>query len=301
MLSTHSVKVTATHLPPSSQEYVYVLAGTELAFSHQVPRLQSFFVGCRVLNGDSPRFNFPDAGLFTLCYHGTAPFANTLRDVKFFRYKRFVQLNIDDVPACQISLNDSRINVINNSPFDSPINLELLTGPALIILMAQNGVFCLHAGAVATAVGNIAIIAESGAGKSTLSKHVDSRWTQLADDIQPILGASLLPDFPQLKLPNARSQGQLGADTTLKAILRVQPMASTEIQFKRLNSVEALLQVVRHTVATKLFDGALLSAQMSFAKKLVSVVPVIELSYPRDVSQLAELRRAITRYLESLE
>lgn len=300
MSPIHTISVTAEHLPFSAQEFVYVIAGVEVVFSREMPVLRAFFAGSRLLLNNPLDFNKPKSDGFELNYHGSAPFANILRDVKFYRHGLFAQINIDDAVACQVSLKDNHIHVLNGAAFDSEINLELLTGPALLLLFAQLNIFCLHAGAVATPFGNIAIIAESGAGKSTLSSHVGDDWSQLSDDILPLKGHALFADFPQLKLANAVSKGSLGLDDSLKVIFRVNPVASRDIRFRRLSTIEAMLQVVRHTVAAKLFNRDLLAAHASFANEFVSRVPVIELSYPRDLSQLGELRATILDYLSDL-
>lgn len=297
MSPIHSIRVTAEHLPAEEQEYVYSIASVELVFSREVPRLHSFYVGSRVVQYSETKFDVVGVECFELNYHGTAPFANSLRDVKFRRSDDIAQLDIDHVPACQISFSQNHIHVINNESFDSEINLELLTGPALILFLAQCNIFCLHAGAVSTPVGNIAIIAESGAGKSTLSGHSDDSWSQLADDILPVIGVNIEPNFPQLKLPNSIASGALTNGAQLKAIFRIKLIPSKEIHFKTLNSVEALLQVVRHTVAAKLFDHSMMAAHMAFATKLVSELDVVELSYPRDLSQLSDLKQAIINHI----
>lgn len=296
----HSIRVTAEHLPSRAQEYVYSIAGNELVFTREVKRLQAFYVACRDSIIEQAPFIKANFEQLEANYHGTAPFANSLRDVKFYRSGDIAQLNIDDVPACQISLSNNAIHVINDAEFDSEINLELLTGPALILLLAQQNIFCLHAGAISIPPGNIAIIAESGVGKSTLSKHHGDAWGQLADDILPLKGSFLQPDFPQLKLLNATTLEKLGADTRLKALFRIAPNATKDIHFKSLNAIEAMLQVVRHTVASKLFDQKVMSAHVAFAKNLVSEVHVIEISYPRDLSRLDELRQAISNFVSAL-
>jgi hypothetical protein len=64
--------------------------------------------------------------------------------------------------------------------------------------------------------------------------------------------------------------------------------------------VQAMLQVVRHTVAAKLFDATTLREHARFAKKVSSLVPVIEVSYPRDLDKLDQLRHSIIDYLRSV-
>ena len=164
----------------------------------------------------------------------------------------------------------------------------------------------MHAGAVDTPIGRIGIIAESGAGKSTLSRHVDKHWSQVSDDIMPVSlneagkRINVLPDFPQLKLANNLVLDSPKKDQPLNYLLRVRPEPSEDIDYKVLPRTQAMLQVVRHTVAAKLFDSSMLRQHAHFAKRVSSFVPMIEISYPRDIDQLDHLRSSIVDYLGSL-
>jgi len=299
MPSTLTINVSAEHLPASKFEYVYLIAESDVVFSEEVPALKSYYKEHREGMLDANLFECHQFTQDDLRYKGMAPFANQLREVTFHRYGDCAQISIDGTPACQLLLNENRIHVINGESYDSELNLELLTGPALILLLTQQNTFCLHAAAVRTDFGNIAIVAESGAGKSTLSKHVDDAWCQLADDILPLQHGQLLSNFPQLKCTNAVAQGRLKGAVNLNAIIRINPEPSSDFEFVTLSSMDAMLQIIRHTVASKLFGASLLKEHTKFAKNLASQIPVIEIRYPRDLSQLPSLRKAITNHLSS--
>ena len=76
-------------------------------------------------------------------------------------------------------------------------------------------------------------------------------------------------------------------------------MPSNSISFSVLPRVQAMLQIVRHTVAAKLFDTDTLREHARFAKKVSTLVPVVEVSYPRDLDKLDYLRQSIIDYLSS--
>jgi len=106
-------------------------------------------------------------------------------------------------------------------------------------------------------------------------------------------------DFPQLKLPNATIDGFNIKDNRFEVntLFRLSETASDDIVFTELNQQKAMLQIIRHTVAAKLFDNQQLQRHMAFAKKLASKVPMFELSYPRDLSQLSQLQDTISVFL----
>lgn len=305
MLSICTIKVSADHLAPAAQEFVYCVAGCELVFTQEINCLSGFFVAKRASSLNSLNaFKEYDHTQLKLCYHGAAPFAQLMRDVKFYRSAEMARIDVDDVPACLISLNTNHIKVINKQAYDSAINLELLTGPALILLLSQQALFCLHAGAVATPFGAIAIVAESGVGKSTLSADDNEQWGQLSDDILPlqVLANKQIvcrSDFPQLKLANAQASGFSNNNIPLHAIVRLNPKANNNTVFKRLNAIDALLQVTRHTVAAKLFNSQLLASHSSFAHTLSTTIPIFEVSYPRDLGQLSAVRAQILAHLKT--
>lgn len=247
-----------------------------------------------LLNADNARLH----------YHGSAAFNREFRKIDYWLHENFAQIDIEGKPICSVDLTEESICLLNDQPFDERLNLEVATGPALITLLAKKETYCLHAGAVATPAGNIGIIGESGVGKSTLSRYVDRQWRQISDDILPIRRAKhnaieLLPDFPQLKLDNATVFDPLAGAVSLDFLLRVTPEPNETVVFNVLKPVDALLQIVRHTAGAKLFNQHDLRQHVKFAQQMTFLVPVIELSYPREISQLPALREQIVQYLSA--
>lgn len=298
-----------------SQAQIYNLAGKRVLFQTACPILKSFHLEeapveavveasmlaqeCLDLIIDSD--DMPEV------YSGPAPFGDRMREVSFRRLDDFARLELDGELVCEIDFSNSHIHLIRDGGFSNAINIQLVTGPAMIILLASLKTYCLHSSAVSTRQGVIAITAESGAGKSTLSWHAGEGWQQLADDIVPILyeksvsGVRLSKDFPQLKLENACAQGLCRDDPSIDLILRLNPKPANVISFRRMPKSEAMLQFVRHTVAVRLFDEKIMRRHTKFANYFASKVPMIELSYPRDLMQLTELREQIVDYLGELK
>jgi len=181
------------------------------------------------------------------------------------------------------------------------LSAEAALGPALVLALALGGTFCLHASAVALpgrAGGEgrvVAFLGPTGAGKSTLARLLDGArpgWLRAADDVLPVVwsaeGPRACPRFPQLKLPNG---GQPGARVPeimpLTALYLLAPPPEraaarprAPVGWRRLSPREAVLALVRNTVAARLFDGALLERHLDLCAALVARLGVAELSYP---------------------
>ncbi len=298
-----------------SQAQIYNLAGKQVLFQTACPVLKSFHIDqapveavveasmvaqeCLDLTIDSN--DMPEI------YSGPAPFGDRMREVSFRRLDDFARFELDGELVCEIDFSNNHIHLIRDGGFANAVNVQLVTGPAMIVLLASLKTYCLHASAVATKQGVIAITAESGVGKSTLAWQAGDGWQQLADDILPILyeknvsGIRLSKDFPQLKLENACAQGLSNDDPAIDLILRLNPKPADAINFRIMSKSEAMLQFVRHTVAVKLFDEKIMRRHTKFANYVASKVPMVELSYPRDLMQLTELREQIADYLPQLK
>lgn len=291
-----------TRLPDNdlSETACYQIAGQSVVFSSRVESLNSFHTlrpesNTQIIASVLP-VGLLDNSNAKQHYQGMAPFNGSNQAVTYWRQHSLGQIDIGGDAVCQIDLQQQKICLLNEKSFDQQLNIEVVTGPALIVLLALKGVFCLHASAVATDIGNIAFVAESGVGKSTLAMHHGTGWQQLADDILPITRtdpALCMQAFPQLKLANCVPEQRFPEMPSVDLIVRLSSQQVNQIEFRKLPRREALLEVVRHTVASKMFDADLLHAQMQFAQQLSQAVPMIEMCYPRDLSAMDELRKAI--------
>ena len=79
----------------------------------------------------------------------------------------------------------------------------------------------------------------------------------------------------------------------LDFLLRLNPVPAEDIYFDRLDGRAAMLQIIRHTVATKLFDKVAMQRHTQFAKLVCGSVPILEVSFPRDKKQLASFRMKV--------
>ena len=291
--------------------YHYRIAGQAMVFQNQVASLAAYeqepaSEQFNQLFKAPPAMQILNRSNARLQYSGMAPLNRIDRKVDYWRRSGYAQIDVDGVPVCHLDHHENHIHVLNQASFDDRINLEVVTGPAIITMLALKNIYCLHAGAAATPAGNLAFIAESGSGKSTLSAHVSQHWSQISDDILPLsLSPSedfveMMSDFPQLKLDGGRVVDANRSGYALHFLLRINPQESKTIQFTRLGGTDALLQVIRHTVGAKLFDKRQMKIHSIFAKKISALIPVIEVSYPRNLAQLSELREGIVDYLSGV-
>ena len=295
-----------------SQAQVYRLAGQHVLFQTACPALKSFHMGEAPVElvveasmvVQEHLDTAADIGSLIEVYQGLAPFGDRERQVRFSRAGDVALLELDSELVCEINFSNQHIHLVREGGFANFINVELVTGPAMMIVLAALKTYCLHASAVETRAGIIAITGESGVGKSTLAWQAGDGWQQLADDILPIFynkeqsGIRLSTDFPQLKLENACAPSMRDGEQNIDFILRINPKPATSIGFRVFSQSEAMLQFVRHTVAVRLFDEKIMRRHTKFATYVAKKVPMVELSYPRDLLQLTDLREQIVDYLK---
>lgn len=148
----------------------------------------------------------------------------------------------------------------------------VLWGPVLLLALARQGIYCLHASAVLLSRhvrGAIVVCAASGTGKSTLAQAVAVRGGRaVVDDLCPLrLDAQgqprLLPRFPQLKWSSAQHWPQVAEQSlALQCIGQLQRGATSECT--PLEPIPALHVLLQHTVGSRLFEPELLQAHLQF-------------------------------------
>lgn len=305
-VTKHGVGRSETLQQPQASQYV--LAGQSLVFQTEVPELDVFkqtttnSIYDDMLSHVASPLDIDYAEAQTL-YQGNAPFAGQDRQIKVLEEQNKLQVNIDGMPLCHIDLAKDHVHFLNDKPYGEQLNLEVLFGPVMALLLLRHGIYCLHSSAVKTAAGSVGLLAESDLDKSTLSQNIDSSWTQIADDVIPVMRDEQcfkMLDFPQLKLENNCAAYTEVQPIKLDYLLKLEKENSSEIVFQELSRSEGLLQIIRHTMAAKLFNQEQIKAHASFARKLSAVIPVISISYPRDIEKIGEVRSKIVNYLREL-
>ena len=191
------------------------------------------------------------------------------------------------------------------SPLDDDaarLAAEIVFGPALLLQLAWRGRFALHASAIERDGQAIAFLGDSGAGKSTvaaafgqLSNRSSGGWRRVADDILPVVWACghphAAPRFPQFKMaldqqypPSDPALLRLAGLYLLTAPARADPPQAVAEPLPR---KEALLALVRHTVASKLFDAQHQGSLFQNLAQATTNLPIQLLVYPHTAAALA--------------
>jgi hypothetical protein len=166
-------------------------------------------------------------------------------------------------------------------------------------VLALQGVFCLHASAVLIKGRAVLFIGESGVGKSSLATYGEQigAWRRVSDDVTAAAkDFDVLPHFPQLKLP---PEAQAGLDVPeslpLAAIylLNVPEDAGAPVYVQAMSERESVAALVRHTVAARVFNGALLVRHLDYCTALAHTIDVMKVIYPHRREAIAELTQTV--------
>lgn len=157
---------------------------------------------------------------------------------------------------------------------------ELICGPALLLALAERGIFGLHAAALQTDKGAILLIGASGRGKSTLARCAAERGIRrLSDDVTAVtLTAERIEvraRFPQLKLSPALCVED--AALPLCALIWIE-RAVRPATLAVIDPPNAHRQLLRDSVAARLFRPDRLAAHLQFCAELAARVPCLCLS-----------------------
>ena len=193
--------------------------------------------------------------------------------------------------------------------------IEALFGPAMMLALALNEVWVLHASAASFAGKTIAFLGESGAGKSTLARTLGMQpgWQRVADDILPVKRSgetiSALPHFPQFKLPQSNQPGiTMSAQMPLHAIYILEKPQNQlgsrlgeGVRIRPLSGQRAMSSLVGHTVGARLFGRDLLGGHLSFSQNTASTIPIHFLNFPRGHEWMMAVREALEQHSSHME
>lgn len=283
-----------------SKWYEYHLANTSVWFDQPIPSLSPF------LSQQHPPPTPPTAWKLDMhssletSYRGPGWIANQWREVHCQFGDQGYYLTVPGAGSFCISPGGSQVNLLSREEHaQDQVVIESALGPALILALALNGVWCLHASAAVFEDRLMLFSGESGEGKSTLARFLGMQpgWRRAGDDIIPVIHSNgclyALPRFPQLKiLPE--NQPSIGLDPSIKVhsifILNKNPMESAPIRAHRLHPTTASLALTRHSVAARLFSKELLRKHLSFCAWVAQNLPVYQLDYPHALDQLGNVQ-----------
>lgn len=187
---------------------------------------------------------------------------------------------------------------------------EILLGPPLLLALAGNHRFALHASAVQMSGHGIWLfLGDSGTGKSTLAAYMDlqSLCQRVADDVLPVCWHRerfwALPWYPQLKLSREIQcgGGAISERLEISGMCQLNFVPATDaVTVERLSGHDAFVALVRQTVSARLFSPSLLAAHLDACARAVATFPLYRLGVPRQLTRLGEIHR-ILRQIASAE
>jgi hypothetical protein len=232
--------------------------------------------------------------------------AGAWRNVAVWRHRQGLLLRVEGVGEFAVTTDGIAVIGPEVTPVAVAALAEALLGAPLVLALALQGVWSLHASALSADGQVIAFAGESGNGKSTLAACLNDAgqdgWRRVADDALPVSieadGVVALPHFPQLKLTDVE-QYPVDAPSSLPLaavyVIGPQTAGQDSVSLQRLGQRQAMQALIRHTVAARLFDQPLLAAHLDFCAEAAARIPVWRLAHPHRREVLPQVCDAIHR------
>ncbi len=232
--------------------------------------------------------------------------AGRMREVECRAEGDHFRVNIADVESFAVSTDGTRVERVGGDRAAAGDAVDdALLGPPLILALALQSAFCLHAAAVAIQGRVAAFLGASGAGKSTLARSLAGGGDDVvlvADDVLPWEtdggAVSVLPHFPQPKLaPSVQPCLSLPGRLPLGAafVLEAGGGGVDEVLSEPLGPAAAATAWLRHSMAASLFPPALLEHHLQACARAVEGVRTFALRYPYTVETTAKVAACVAR------
>lgn len=295
-------------IAPENKDWrFYEIANTLVGIDHPIPSLLPF-----VLENNPPdqirsvspldHSAFPES-----LYNGPGWIANQWRQVQCEQGQAGFRLTIPGGGQFYIAPDGKLIYRIDEDHhFPESVLTESVLGPTLILALALQDVWCLHASAAVCGGKVVLFSGESGDGKSTLARHLGMQagWQRVGDDILPVIHSQdhlyALPRFPQLKIP-PEQQPSLGLDARLKIhaiyFLNKKSAQDRVVHAHAMPPTAAALALTRHSVAARLFSKDRMKAHLDFCSWTAQNIPVYELDYPHHYESLEDVQKILEQQL----
>lgn len=255
---------------------------------------------------------WPPATTLEPVYRGPGLVGGALREVECLARPDGFEIRLAGLATLAVAADGDEVALLERAG-ELPAGLvaELLLGPGLVLALARRGSFCLHAGAVLTEHGVVALLGESGHGKSTLAAFLEREaglgWRRVADDLLPVeltpTGAVALPHFPQLKLAAGdQVQPDLPERLPLVAAVLLEPhpphAGDDPVAQRLLPQLRATTALLGHTVAGRLFDRELAARHLAAVGRLAGAIATSVLAYPQVRSALPSMAASLAAAAE---
>ena len=177
-----------------------------------------------------------------------------------------------------------------------------LIGPAMITLLAEQGIWVLHTSAIRLADRVICFSGPSGCGKSTLAAQLPQRLpgaVRIADDLLPLTVVEndivCLPHYTQPSLPFDQQNQDQPSVLPVSSLYVLSPARDDQLQPIIQNQSLQLFTLIKQFMGTTLFSTRAKKRQLEFCSQLIDRLSVSTLSYPHNNSVFAEIATLLSQ------
>ena len=281
----------------------YLIAGRRLDTDLSLPVLERFALSVPAAVSWPPRSPRPSRAGRVSVYRGPGWVGGRLAEVSCGRTGAIYDVIVPGLPLLLVERGGCVLAPESAAGVKvSPALVEALLGPGLVLALALDGVFTLHAAAV-SADGRAALllgVSGAGGGARAGARGGGGAAARRADDVLPCEtgpgGPVSLPHFPQLKVAPGE---QYGAERPPRVSVRVVYLLdgsegwSEAVRIEAMGERDALLTVAAHTVAARLFDAALLARHLAFCGEVAAAAPLRRLRFRKRLEALPALVAAV--------
>jgi hypothetical protein len=283
----------------SARGYAYRIAGRSLCADQPLAALEPFAAGACILpqTAPPPRIDAPERRI-------KGWIAGRMSALSVAWSSAGCRLSAPHGGTCTITASGSDVFCTHADNIDPDFAAGMLLGPVLCTALALQGVFCLHASAALIDGHAVLFIGESGAGKSSLAAYGEQigAWQRVSDDVTATgKGFEVLSHFPQLKLPSGAQTGHEVPEALLLAaiyLLDVPEDAESTVSVEALSQREAAAALMRHTVAARVFSGALLAHHLDYCAALAQSVALRRIVYPHRRAAMDEVIQIVIKPIQ---
>lgn len=275
--------------------FSYPFVGAMLLSDSRFPLLDYAF---QRVNPISHEFtsSIPDMAmeLFDHSYVVEGLLANVMGKITVQVNRNWYHLAIDKVGEFLVAADGKFVQLIKSDPdIDSSIFQNHALGSPLILALACQGTYCLHASGVIMNGQVIAFCGASGSGKSTTAAYIASKgFSRAADDVLPLrLGEGgkpyIIPCFPQVGMkPEENAVLREKRLLPLGGLFLLEESQAEDPAAEKLSERSAMTVVLSQTMGSRLYDRRIKTRHLDMAKAAASMVPVWRITIPRRLSVL---------------
>jgi len=241
-------------------------------------------------------------------YSGPGIVEDKVYDISLHKSTDSYHLSINDIAEFFISNDGYHIHLLKSLvDKNSHTILSAFTGPALILALSLNNIFCIHASSIRYKGRTALFIGKSGVGKSTIAEELFSDYDSVirtSDDILPIrlggLSVYALPRFPQLKLDeDAQYPKEFDEKIPVSDIFILNKEDKVdEYTITDCPSMELAENLIKQTISSVLFDNHVLKNHLELCSTTASSHKGKKVSFSHDLNKLPSLCKMILDDIE---